>query len=97
MPESLRPIIRRVDRNQVEIVEKLREFGCSVQHLHVIGKGCPDLLVGYDGKNYLIELKAHGGKLTTKENEWCDRWCGQVAIAYSSEEILAVINIDNKN
>ena len=36
----------RVDSNQPEIVATLRGMGCSVQHLHAVGKGVPDLLVG---------------------------------------------------
>ena len=97
MPSKLNPIRRRVDRNQSEIVRELRAHGCSVQHLHTIGKGCPDLLVGYDGRNYLIELKSPGGKLTAKEIEWCDRWSGQVAIAYNCEDILKLLSCKSKS
>lgn len=92
MPSKLKSIRRRVDRNQAEIVRSLREYGCSVQHLHIIGKGCPDLLVGYDGRNYLIELKSPGGKLTASEIEWGKNWQGQILVAYAIEEILTFIN-----
>ena len=95
MPSKLTPIRRRVDRNLAEIVRELREYGCSVQHLHTIGKGCPDLLVGYGGKNYLIELKSPGGKLTQREIQWCEIWQGQILVVYAIEEILAVINDNN--
>ena len=40
----------RVDRNQAEIVVALRAGGASVQPLHAVGKGVPDLLVGWRGK-----------------------------------------------
>jgi hypothetical protein len=53
---------RRVDSTQVGIVLALRKTGASVQHLHTIGKGCPDLLVGYRGRNILIEVKSDGGR-----------------------------------
>lgn len=36
----------RTDRNQAEIVKALRAAGCSVQCLHAVGGGVPDLLVG---------------------------------------------------
>lgn len=36
----------KVDKNQPEIVEALRAEGAVVQHLHAVGVGCPDLLVG---------------------------------------------------
>jgi Holliday junction resolvase len=55
----------RVDRNQSEIVTALRSLGCSVQPLHTIGSGCPDLLIGIDGQNLLIEVK-DGAKKTKR-------------------------------
>ena len=47
----------RVDANQKKIVSKIREAGCSVLHTHQLGKGAPDIIVGYAGNNYLIEIK----------------------------------------
>ena len=46
----------RVDSNQPEIVATLRGMGCSVQHLHAVGKGVPDLLVGCRGVNLLVAV-----------------------------------------
>ena len=40
---------KRVDRNQPEIVEALREAGASVAHTHAIGQGFPDIVVGVQG------------------------------------------------
>lgn len=39
----------RVDENQPIIVEALRAAGASVVHLHQIGHGVPDLLLGLPG------------------------------------------------
>jgi|GEM_PF-5567154 len=47
----------RIDRNQPEIVEALRKLGASVQPLHTAHDGIPDLLVGYQGRNFLLEVK----------------------------------------
>jgi hypothetical protein len=47
----------RTDSNQTEIVATLRSLGCSVQMLHAVGAGCPDLLIGIDGQNLLLEIK----------------------------------------
>ena len=33
----------RIDANQPEIVKSFRKLGCTVQHLHMVGDGCPDL------------------------------------------------------
>jgi len=35
----------RTDANQSEIVAGLRAIGATVQPLHAVGKGCPDLMV----------------------------------------------------
>jgi hypothetical protein len=40
---------KRVDRNQAEIVEALREAGASVGHTHAVGHGFPDIVVGVPG------------------------------------------------
>ena len=47
----------RIDRNQPEIVDALRKRGASVALLHTAHDGIPDLLVGYKGKNFLLEVK----------------------------------------
>ena len=42
----------RIDRNQPEIVEALRKLGATVQLLHTDHDGIPDLLAGYQGRNF---------------------------------------------
>lgn len=87
---------KRSDANQTEIVAALRDVGAEVQHLHEVGHGCPDLLVGFRGVNYLIEVK-DGSKppskrrLTADETDWHDKWQGQVEIAESVEDALRII------
>lgn len=88
----------KADRNQPEIVAMLRLVGCTVQHLHTIGKGCPDLLVGYRGKNYVLELKdgklpPSGRKLTDDEKRWHEDWRGEVHVVSNVREALEVIGI----
>ena len=46
----------KVDANQAAIVKALREYGCSVTHLHRVGDGCPDLLVGINLRTGLAEV-----------------------------------------
>ncbi len=86
---AVRP--RRVDANQGEIVAALRRMGASVQSLSGMGEGCPDLLVGWNGRNYLLEVKAAGGKRTPAEFAWHSCWQGQVNVAYSVEEAIAMV------
>jgi len=87
----------RVDRNQAEIVKALRAVGCSVQQLHTIGKGCPDILVGVRGRNLLMEIKdgslpPSARLLTPFELLWQQTWGGQVVTVQSVDEALTAVN-----
>ena len=57
----------RVDANQKEIVQQLRKRGISVLHTHQLGKGAPDIVIGYMNQNYLIEIK-DGNKSRVSRN-----------------------------
>jgi Holliday junction resolvase len=82
---------KKVDTNQKEIVEALRACGFSVVHLHAVGKGCPDLIAGRLGVNYLIEIKSAKGKLTPAQVEFHDNWMGQVIVVRSVEDLSAIL------
>jgi len=87
----------RTDANQVEVVAALRKHGCTIQHLFMIGKGAPDLLIGYRGKNLLFEIKDGSQppsrrELTDDEANWHQTWRGQVAIVGSVSEALEYLN-----
>lgn len=74
----------RRDPNHAEIVRALKAAGCSVLDLsgaHI--EGCPDLLVGYRGRNVLLELKA-ASKLSSgaarslaRQEAWAASWRGE--------------------
>ena len=89
---------KRVDDNQAQIVRALRAEGWSVTHLHAIGKGCPDLLVGltkYGVKyNFLVEVKdgKKSWKLTPDQVIWHYNWKGQVVVVTSPENAVETIN-----
>jgi len=87
----------KVDANQSEIVQALREAGATVQHLHKVGQGCPDLLVGYMRRNYMLEVKLTKTCLNEIQVKWHRNWFGQVAIVRSAEEALQVIGATNGN
>lgn len=89
----------RVDDNQREVVAALRKAGCSVEHLHAVGKGVPDLLVGVRTKNYLVEVKdgskpPSARKLTDRQEEWHLRWRGQVLTVTSPEDALRQLGLE---
>lgn len=86
----------RVDANQPVIVHALRLAGCSVEHLHQVGEGCPDLLCAVAGdQTFLIEVKdgskpPSDQKLTKDQVVWHARWRGRVHVVNSVEQALAV-------
>lgn len=86
----------RTDSNQVEIVKALRKVGCTVTPTHMVGDGFPDLVVGHNGVNHLLEVKdgkkppsARG--LTADESKWHIEWRGVVNIVYSIDDALRVV------
>lgn len=86
----------RIDDNQTKIVEALRSIGATVQSLAGVGKGCPDLVVGFRSVNYLMEIKdgakvPSARKLTPDEAEWHDLWRGEVYVVKSVTQALIVI------
>lgn len=88
---------RRVDKSQPGIVEALRHAGCTVLSLAPLGKGAPDLAVGYRGFTYLMEckspeyLKAHPQR-QAEQKEWALWWRGGPVLLVSTvEQALAVL------
>lgn len=89
---------KKVDQNQKEIVTALRRCGVSVVSLASVGKGCPDILCGVKGKNFFFEVKNPNVKLSERqltplEEQFHERWRGQIAIIHTWEEALEIIGI----
>ena len=90
----------RVDENQSEIVAMLRSAGFSVELGH------DDILVGYAGKTYWVEIK-DPKKTLNKDGSWKAgalkdsqlklqrEWKGAYLVATSFEQIVDYINGDN--
>jgi len=81
----------RTDKNHTDIVDGLRAVGASVQSLANVGYGVPDLLVGFRGRNYLMEVKTRRGKLRKSQVEWFDAWRGDVALVRTLDDALMII------
>lgn len=91
------------DANQAEIVAALFAAGCSVQDLHAVGGGCPDLLVGrmtIRGRQcFALEVKGRKNKagapmmLTADQVAWHANWRGHVAIVTTPEEALRAVGL----
>jgi hypothetical protein len=78
-------------------------MGASVRILSNVGKGCPDILVGWKGLNLLFELKdgskpPSARRLTPQEQSFFDEWHGQVAIINSIDEVVLYLrNLTERN
>lgn len=86
----------KIDRNQPEIVSALRAAGVTVQPLHSVGMGCPDLLCGFKGRNVLLEVKDGARppserRLTDAQVEWHAGWRGDVAVVETIEQALTAV------
>lgn len=86
----------RTDGNQQKIVKELRQYGCSVQPLSNVGDGCPDVLVGFRGVNYLFEVKdptqkPSARRLTPDEKKWHSSWSGQSFVIETSADAIEYI------
>lgn len=81
----------KVDMNQPAIVDAFRSMGASVLPLHRVGEGCPDLLIGWRGADFLVEVK-NGSKLTEPQVKFHAEWRGRpVSIANSVDDVLRIM------
>lgn len=81
----------RVDNNQQEIVNALLSAGRSVFIASSIGRGFPDLVVGYDNKTYLLEVKGPKGKKTPHQDMFAAYWRGsEVYIVRTAEDAIKI-------
>jgi hypothetical protein len=85
-------VYKRVDNNQTQIVKALRDMGCTVEHLHAVGKGCPDILVGFKARNFLLEIKDGDKKVLTPDQfNWHRLWKGQVNVVTNIDDAKNLI------
>lgn len=89
-------VFAKIDANQPEIVKALRAAGASVQHLHAVGAGCPDLLCAVNGRAFLIEVKDGAKvpskqKLTPDQEVWHAGWKSTVHVVNSIDAAISVV------
>jgi hypothetical protein len=89
----------KIDANQEAVVTALRTAGATVQSLASVGKGVPDLLVGYKGQTLLMEIKdgfkAPSARLLTEDQlRWHGNWKGgALAVVDSPDAALRMIGV----
>ena len=69
--------IKKVDKNQKDVVKALRDYGADVFLLHTVGGGIPDLMVCYEEQTILMEVKdGEDKKLTPQQIVLFANWRG---------------------
>lgn len=80
---------RKRDANEAEIVAALRAFGARV--LHISGPGAPDLLVGFRGRWYPMEVKTAKGTFTKLQAEALVNGYEPFAVVRTVDDALGAI------
>ena len=90
---------KRKDANHNEIVDAMTKVGAYVIDMSHVGKGFPDLIVGFQSKTILMEIKnrktSYGRKgLNKNQLEWKEQWLGgPYCIVDSPEAALRMIGV----
>lgn len=93
----------KVDANQEAIVTMFRALLVSVQHLHAVGGGVPDLLCATPHWMFLVEVKdgskpPSAQKLTPDQEKWHASWPLPVHIVRSTQDVIdLVLMINNES
>ena len=89
----------KVDANHTQVVMALQAAGATVQSLAAVGQGVPDLLVGFQGKTLLMEIKdgqkpPSARRLTEQQLTWHGAWRGgPVAIVDGVDAALRALGV----
>ncbi len=86
----------RVDANQRNIVNGLRNIGATVHVTSSLGNGFVDIVVGYRGFNFLFEIKdkekpLSKKRLTENEKRFFETWRGQCNKIESVEDAILIM------
>lgn len=87
------------DANEPEIVEALEKVGAAVVRLDASVAGLPDLLVGYRGRNVLMEVKLPPGPqggtshspLSDDQVAFMQAWPGPAYVVRSAKQALRAL------
>jgi len=93
--------LAKTDENQQEIIDQLKSlpYRLSMIATHQLGGGFPDLVIGYKGRNLLVEIKNPEWAtrtelvdpfemLTEDEESFLMQWEGEYIIAFDIDPIL---------
>lgn len=80
----------KVDGNHSAIIDTLRAAGLSVHDASAVGQGFPDLVCGYGGRTFLVEVKDGAKfpsqrKLTKHQEAFRAAWKGHYMVLETVE------------
>lgn len=89
---------RRVDENQAEIVEALRQVGAQVTPMHTLGGGVSDLLVSWRQQWFVFEVKNPAKPkadqaLTPDQKRWIGQQHAPVFIVTNPVEAVGILSM----
>ena len=90
----------RTDKNHSALLKLIKTIpGVSIQDLGWASGGVPDTMLGFRGRNYLVEIKRPDtapskSKLNDAQVEWHETWRGQVAVCRTFSDVLKVLGIE---
>jgi hypothetical protein len=100
--ESILKYGAKKDANHHVVVEALQKVGASVIDMSHVGKGFPDLIVGFQSKTILMEIKnpktSYGKKgLNKNQLKWKEHWIGGAyCVVDSPDAALRMIGVLNE-
>ena len=83
----------RRDASEAAIIKALVAAGATVEPIPT-GRGFPDLVVGFHGDNFLLEVKIKTGTLNAKQIDWHKTWAGSACVVRTPCEALRAIGAD---
>lgn len=72
------------DANHGEVQTELEQLGASVVDLSRVGDDLPDLLVGFCGRDFKVEVKAPKGKQSDGQKDFARDWRGSKVVVIRS-------------
>ncbi|MBT8113723.1 MAG: hypothetical protein KJO47_08600 [Gammaproteobacteria bacterium] len=78
----------RRDANHAEITQAFEKLGCKVVDLSHVGR-CPDILVGHQFGNELVEIKTEKGTFTKAQKEF--KWPNVISIVRTLDDVYALV------
>lgn len=85
--------VHKTDLNQPEIVSALRKVGAKVFVASAVGMGFTDLVVGFRGRVFLLEVKQpkKERRLTPSQKEFHAEWGAYISVVTDPIEALVAV------